>query len=122
MTLITTTNRKGLKGHKAIILLTSAPPQDVTDTIQKQFPGLTIKIFLEEKPGAPLKPELDEGEWEETTIILTAVATAHLLPKPEQVPHLQYVQLTSAGADHMLNDPIFTKTKIPVCTANGVHG
>ena len=122
MTLIKATSNKSLKGHKAIIFLNSEPPEDQIDAIKKQFPNLIIKTFTEKKHGEPLEPDFDEKEWEDTTIILTAVATSNLLPKPEQAPHLQYVQLTSAGADHMMNKPIFNDTKIPVCTANGVHG
>lgn len=122
MTLIKATSNKTLKGHKAVIILNSEPPEAQIDVIKKQFPDLIIKAFSEKKPGEPLEPNFDEKEWEDTTIILTAVATSHLLPKPEQAPHLQYVQLTSAGADHMLDKPIFTDTKISVCTANGVHG
>ncbi|RBR24388.1 uncharacterized protein FIESC28_02878 [Fusarium coffeatum] len=122
MTLVKATSNKPLKGHKAIILLNSEPPEDQIDAIKTQFPDLIIKAFSEKKHGEPLEPAFDEKEWEDTNIILTAVATSHLLPKPEQAPHLQYVQLTSAGADHMMDKPIFTDTKIPVCTANGVHG
>ncbi|RGP81735.1 d-3-phosphoglycerate dehydrogenase [Fusarium longipes] len=122
MTLIITRTNKTLKGHKAIILWNSEYPQTQVDAIQKQFPDLTIKIFIEKKHGAPLEPEFDDKEWENTTIILTAVATNHLLPRPDQVPHLQYIQLTSAGVDHLIKNPIFTDTKVPVCTASGVHG
>ncbi|CAG7566405.1 unnamed protein product [Fusarium equiseti] len=121
MTLIKATSNKSLKGHKAIILLNSEPPEVQIDAIKKQFPDLIIKAFTEKKHGEPLEPVFDEKEWEDTTIILTAVATSHLLPKPEQAPHLQYVQLTSAGADHMMDKPIFTDTKIPpIDSANEV--
>ncbi|RFN50835.1 d-3-phosphoglycerate dehydrogenase [Fusarium flagelliforme] len=113
MTLIKATSNKSLKGHKAIIILNSEAPEAQIHAIKKQFPDLTIKAFSEKKRGEPLEPVFDEKEWEDTTIILTAVATSHLLPKPEQAPHLQYVQLTSAGADHMMDKPIFTDTKIP---------
>ncbi|GKU22037.1 unnamed protein product [Fusarium langsethiae] len=122
MTLITTRTNKSLKGHKAIILLNTESPKTQVEAIQKRFPDLTIKTFIEKKHGAPLEPPFDEGEWRDTTIILTGVTTAKLLPEPEQVPHLQYIQLTSAGADHLIKTPIFTNTKIPICTANGVHG
>ncbi|KAL6921051.1 hypothetical protein FSST1_005077 [Fusarium sambucinum] len=122
MTLIVTKTNKSLKGHKAIILLNTESPKTQVEAIQKRFPDLTIKTFIEKKHNEPLEPEFDEKEWKDTTIILTAVATVHLLPKPEQVPHLQYIQLTSAGVDHLTKNPLFAETKIPICTANGVHG
>ncbi|KAM0354372.1 hypothetical protein ACHAPU_001416 [Fusarium lateritium] len=117
MTLIRTNLNKTLKGHKAIVFATTKLPQAQVDAIQKQFPDLHLKIFVQAW-GAPLNPEFDEDEWKETTVFLTAT----YLPKPEQVPHLQYVQLTSAGANHLLNDALFADTKIPFSTANGVHG
>ncbi|UZP34939.1 hypothetical protein NXS19_002755 [Fusarium pseudograminearum] len=122
MTLITTRTNKILKGHKAVILLNTESPRTQVDAIQKRFPSLVIKTFIENKRGEPMEPEFDEQEWKDTTIILTAVATVRLLPRPEQVPHLQYVQLTSAGADYFIKNPLFTDTKIPICTASGVHG
>lgn len=117
MTLIRISNNKTLKGHKAIIFSTVELPEAQIDAIQKQFPDLTIKIFIQPW-GAPLDPSFKEEEWQDTTVLLTAT----LLPKPEQATHLQYVQLTSAGANHLIKDPLFTDTKIPFSTANGVHG
>ncbi|KAF5023078.1 hypothetical protein F66182_4835 [Fusarium sp. NRRL 66182] len=117
MTLVKTTTDKTLKGHKAIIFSTIEPPQAQIDAIQKQFPDLTIKVSIQPW-GAPLDPGFDEEEWKDTTVLLTAT----LLPKPGQAPHLQYVQLTSAGANHLIGHPLFTDTKVPFSTANGVHG
>ncbi|PNP74739.1 hypothetical protein FNYG_11876 [Fusarium nygamai] len=117
MTLVRISNNKTLKGHKAIIFSTVEPPQAQIDAIQKQFPDLAIKTFIQPW-GAPLDPSFKEEEWQDTTVLLTAT----LLPKPGQAPHLQYVQLTSAGANHLIKDPLFTDTKIPFSTANGVHG
>lgn len=117
MTLIQTVKNKTLKGHKAIIFATKQTPQAQFDAIQKQFPDLTIKTFISPW-GAPLDPDFDEEEWKDTTVFLTAT----YLPKPEQVPHLLYIQLQSAGANHLIQHPLFTDTKIPFSTANGVHG
>ncbi|KAH6953341.1 hypothetical protein DER45DRAFT_378958 [Fusarium avenaceum] len=117
MTLIQTVKNKTLKGHKAIIFATKDTPQAKFDAIRKQFPDLTIKTFISSW-GAPLDPKFDEEEWKDTTVFLTAT----YLPKPEQVPHLLYVQLQSAGANHLLQHPLFADTKVPFSTANGVHG
>ncbi|KAF4447166.1 hypothetical protein F53441_9311 [Fusarium austroafricanum] len=117
MTLIRTTSNKTLKGHKAIIFTTTELPQSQIDAIQKQFPDLTIKVFIQPW-GAPLDPNFKKEEWKDTTAFLTATA----LPEPEQVPNLQYVQLSSAGANHLIKHPLFVETKIPFSTANGVHG
>ncbi|KAF4340531.1 d-3-phosphoglycerate dehydrogenase [Fusarium beomiforme] len=117
MTLVRITSNKTLKGHKAIIFSTIEPPKSHIDAIQKQFPDLIIKTYVQPW-GAPLDPSFNEEDWKDTTVFLTAT----YLPKPEQVPHLQYVQLTSAGANHLIKEPLFANTKIPFSTANGVHG
>ena len=43
-----------------------------------------------------------------------------MLPTPEQVPNLKWVQLYSAGADRLLTNPLF-KTQVMFTTASGVH-
>ncbi|KAK3991071.1 hypothetical protein QBC44DRAFT_349473 [Cladorrhinum sp. PSN332] len=74
---------------------------------------------------AYVQPEWDQGhppfpdeEWKDVTLLLTFT----VLPTPEQAPNLQFVQLMSAGANHVLEAPIFKNTDVKFCTANGVHG
>ncbi|KAI8686680.1 hypothetical protein NCS56_00328500 [Fusarium sp. Ph1] len=117
MTLIKTLTNKTLKGHKAVIFTTVPAPQSQLDRIQEQFPDLKIVTRLQPW-GAPLDPDFKEEEWKDTTVLLTAT----ILPTREQAPHLQYVQLTSAGANHIVDRPLFSGTNIPFSTANGVHG
>ena len=117
MTLIKTLTNKTLKGHKAVIFTTVPAPQSQLNRIQKQFPDLKIVTRLQPW-GAPLDPDFKEEEWKDTTVLLTAT----ILPTREQAPHLQYVQLTSAGANHIVDRPLFSGTNIPFSTANGVHG
>lgn len=63
-------------------------------------------------------------EWKDVTILLTFT----YLPQPKDAPKLQYVQLISAGANHILDHPLFRdgrgdgKEEVQFCTANGVHG
>ncbi|NDJ55037.1 MAG: D-2-hydroxyacid dehydrogenase [Chloroflexi bacterium] len=46
---------------------------------------------------------------------------SHLLPQPEQSDQLQWVQLHSAGFDHLLEHPLFSETGIMFTTTSGVH-
>jgi phosphoglycerate dehydrogenase-like enzyme len=39
---------------------------------------------------------------------------------PEQAPHLKWIQLSSAGADHLLGTPIMN-SDIAITTASGIH-
>ncbi|KAF4982769.1 hypothetical protein FZEAL_1670 [Fusarium zealandicum] len=117
MTLIRTLSNRTLKGHKAVIFTTVPTPQKQIDAIGKQFPDL--KIVTRVRPwGAPTGDGFSEDEWKDTTVLLTST----ILPTREQAPHLQYVQLTSAGANQVIKNPVFSGTDIPFCTANGVHG
>lgn len=46
--------------------------------------------------------------------------TFNALPQPEQAPRLRWVQLNSAGADHVLNHPLF-KAGVTFTTTSGLH-
>ncbi|KAF4835142.1 D-2-hydroxyacid dehydrogenase [Colletotrichum tropicale] len=107
-----------LKGQKLLILSQFKPDEDFYAKLHSQFPDLKVVYhelgFPEKKPGSTF----DESEWKDVTILLTGSA----LPDPEQAPKLQYVQLQSAGANHILKHPLFTDTDAVFATANGVHG
>ncbi|KAI8280325.1 D-2-hydroxyacid dehydrogenase [Colletotrichum sp. SAR11_240] len=107
-----------LKGQKLLILSQFKPDDDFYAKLHSQFPDLKVVYhelgFPEKKPGSTF----DESEWKDVTILLTGSA----LPDPEQAPKLQYVQLQSAGANHILKHPLFTDTDAVFATANGVHG
>ncbi len=46
--------------------------------------------------------------------------TYHADFRPEQAPRLKWVQLSSAGADHLLDKPVM-KSGIAITTASGIH-
>ncbi|RPA89624.1 hypothetical protein L873DRAFT_1831941 [Choiromyces venosus 120613-1] len=43
------------------------------------------------------------------------------LPGIEQVPNLKIIQLSAAGFDRVVKQPIYTDTKITFCTSNGIY-
>ncbi|KAH6880429.1 hypothetical protein B0T10DRAFT_144131 [Thelonectria olida] len=116
MTLLRTSHNKTLKGHKAIILTTIPAPRASIQAIRDRFPDLKIAVHV--VPWGSKDVPFDEKEWSDTTVLLTAT----VLPTIQQAPHIKYVQLTSAGANHLIENPFFKDTKIPFSTANGVHG
>ncbi|KAI5459451.1 hypothetical protein BGZ63DRAFT_391063 [Mariannaea sp. PMI_226] len=117
MALIRVNHNRTLKGHKAVILTTIPVPSGSIQAIRDRFPDL--QIIVREVPWlSDHIPDFDEKEWNDTTILLTAT----FLPTIEQAPRVKYVQLTSAGANHIVSNPFFSETKIPFSTANGVHG
>ena len=48
------------------------------------------------------------------------------LPPARLIPtitkRLKFIQLTSAGVNHLATHPIFTSTSIPITTTSGIHG
>jgi len=110
------TPNKDLKGHKLVILTPWEPPEATLEQIRKRFPGLHIEYHQLSWTGnhSPFPIE----KWKDVTIALTF----NYLPKPEDAPRLEYVQLISAGANHILDQPLFKDTEVTFCTANGVHG
>ncbi|KAL8342964.1 hypothetical protein RB598_004361 [Gaeumannomyces tritici] len=114
----------GLKGHNLLMLLPSGFQPDAArlDELRAKYPGLQISVH-ESAWGNTVVPESVSGSgdgfgWEDVTILATGTA----LPTREQAPRLQYVQLISAGANHVLQNPLFDDESIALCTANGVHG
>lgn len=117
MTLIKAPNPT-LKGHKLFLLPSYPTPQHSIDSLRTKFPDLEIVVRQRPFKHTDANEELSEDEWKDVTIFLTGSA----VPDAERAPNLAYVQLTSAGINHLLNNSIFRDTDIAFCTANGVHG
>ena len=105
-----------LKGEKLLILRHWLPPQSFLDDLHKAHPDLVIRAHQ-------LKPDEEDQKlpsdiWEDVTVILTYET---LPPTKDAAPKLKYVQLDSAGCNHILDLPLFAETDIKLCTANGVH-
>src|SRR5258708_30971009 len=83
------------------------------ERLQKISAGLRIE---QRSPGD--LNAIPDDLWREVEILYTFVRK---LPCPEQVPHLRWVQLYSAGANQVQNQPLF-RTGVIFTTASGVHG
>lgn len=105
---------KTLEGQKLLILLGDyKPPQDELEAVRQKYPDLAIQIGQ--------KQDITKDEWRDVTILVTGHSREGL-PDKDDVPNLQYVQLSSAGANLIVTDPLYTDTDVAFCTANGVHG
>lgn len=118
-----------LKGHKLLILLgITGPPKILLGAtfehewiaeLNKLFVDLEIITVRGTSWNTPaFKDQFPDEKWENVTILVTGSA----LPDLKIAPKLQYVQLQSAGANHVLNNPLVKDTDIAICTASGVHG
>ncbi len=108
---------KTLKGHK-LVIATPHPivPEDL-EKLQSRFPDLQITYYTVPW-GQKISGNVPDEELKDATIMLSLAS----LPTREQVPKLEFVQLTSAGANLILKSPLFLDTDVAFCTANGVHG
>lgn len=105
---------KTLKGHKLLVVLPSwKPAQEDVDEVKAQFPDLEVIVGE--------ISDITKEQWKDTTVLLTGYSRAGL-PEKDLVPKLEYIQLSSAGANAVVTDPLFTDTDVAFCTANGVHG
>lgn len=106
---------KTLQGHKLVVLDTSGwrPSAAELAALQAKYRDLKIQVAK--------KADITDDEWKDTTA-LQASFNKTGLPDKEQVPKLVYVQLSSAGANMIVDHPLYTDTDVAFCTANGVHG
>lgn len=106
---------KTLQGHKllALVLETWQPSENDIEEVRSKYPDLEVQVAKLE--------ELSKDDLKDVTILLTGFSRS-TLPSKDDVPKLEYVQLTSAGANLVVSDPLFSETNVAFCTANGVHG
>lgn len=106
---------KTLQGHKLLVLLGDVwkPSSEELQALRQKYPDLEIQT------GS--KKDVTKEEWKDVTLLVTGY-NREGLPELEDVPKLQYIQLSSAGANAVVDDPLYKDTDVAFCTANGVHG
>lgn len=100
-----------------LILMPWDPPAWFTDALPKISPGIKIITHKCSMYDKEVPAEITQETWDSVTIFFTWNA----LPAKGQAPNLQYVQLLSAGCNHVIGTPLFEETDVTFCTANGVH-
>lgn len=105
------------KPETLLILMPWEPSVTWISSLPEINPGIKV-IYHKTKHGAyDIPDDVPAETWNATTVLFTWRA----FPPPELVPNLQYVQLLSAGANHILEKDLFAKTDVAFCTCNGVH-
>src|SRR5581483_10063201 len=95
------------------VLITAPLDAEKQRRIQGLFPDLRVQVWRGQEMGA-----VPDVLWQEVEILYTSFATS--LPAPAQVPRLRWVQLYSAGPDHILAHPLFS-TGVTFTTTSGIH-
>lgn len=62
-------------------------------------------------------PKVTKRAWKNAEIL----CTQDTVPTPEQAPNLKWVQLNSAGMEHVKNQPIITQGGAALTSASGIH-
>jgi phosphoglycerate dehydrogenase-like enzyme len=93
-----------------VVLITVSFPETLVKRLQAVSPRLKIRVH----PAREIT-DLPEGSLDETEVLYTA----GVLPDPESVPELRWIQFHYAGIDHVANHAIF-KSEVQVTTLSGV--
>lgn len=106
---------KTLQGHKLLYQLSARwkPSDQEIDAVQQKYPDLQIQLAA--------KSDVTRDEWRDVTMTVAGDGPEGL-PDVDDAPKLQYIQLSSAGANKIVHHPLYTDTDAAFCTANGVHG
>jgi phosphoglycerate dehydrogenase-like enzyme len=102
-----------MTNESCVVLITAHIEAYWLERLQSLSPNLQIERWPTRSAGA-----MPDKLWQEVEILYTSFATP--LPSPEQAPRLRWVQLYSAGPDHILDHPLFS-TPVIFTTASGVH-
>ena len=106
-----------MSGEVLLILQPWAPPEDYLRHLSQVSPGIRVITHMTAMYDTEVPKDISDETWATVTILLTW----KLFPTKEQAPNLRYVQLLSAGYNHVFRLPIFEETNISFCTANGIH-
>ncbi len=85
---------------------------EFADELLSRVRELSPRLRIEQYSAA-----VPDKAWANAEILFTT----NMFPKPEQAPSLRWIQLCSAGANQIFNNPISSAEDIEVTTASGIH-
>ncbi len=86
----------------------------LSEEAREQIRGSAENVKLIVKPTKD-RDEIPQEQWEEVEILLTQ----GVLPVPEKVPNLRWVQFFSAGVDPYMDHPLFTEAGVIATSMSG---
>ena len=103
-----------MTNESCVVLITAHIEAYWLERLQRLSPNLQIERWPTRSAGA-----MPDKLWQEVEILYTSFATP--LPSPEQAPRLRWVQLYSAGPDHILDHPLFSTPVIFTTASRPCH-
>jgi phosphoglycerate dehydrogenase-like enzyme len=92
------------------VLVTFPLTEDLIQKIRDVSPRLHITVLPSRSPG-----EITDDIWRKTEILITE----RVLPSPEKVPALRWIQFNFAGIDFALEEPVLAKPDLLISTLSG---
>ena len=86
---------------------------DFSDVIIEQLSAVSSRIQIDQYPP----DDVPDTAWRNAEVIYTQ----SILPQPLQAPRLRWIQLHSAGVEHVLNQDIVRAEDVIVTSASGIH-
>ena len=107
-----------MRSSKLLILTPWEPSKEFLRSLQEEHPDLKVQHHKLPGWGDPSVPkDLSADDWKDVTVLLTF----KIIPPKDLVPNMKYVQLMSAGCNHIMDKDLFLTTDTKFCTANGTH-
>jgi phosphoglycerate dehydrogenase-like enzyme len=85
---------------------------DFSDELMDEIRAVSPRLRVERH-----FPKVPDKVWETVDILYTG----RHLPDPPQAPRLRWIQLHSAGLDHLFGNPILDAHEIEITTTSGIH-
>jgi phosphoglycerate dehydrogenase-like enzyme len=93
------------------VLNTMSFPDDLLERLRSVSPRLAVTQHT-----AASAEEVPAAAWEQVEVLYTLSA----IPDPSRAAHLRWVQLHSAGTNHLLDSWLW-RSDIPITTTSGIH-
>ncbi|MCC6616219.1 MAG: D-2-hydroxyacid dehydrogenase [Anaerolineae bacterium] len=85
---------------------------DFSDDIMEKIRAVSPRLRVERH-----FPDVAEKAWDDVEVLYTQ----RQFPDPAQAPRLRWIQMHSAGIDHVVNQPIMQSEDVEVTTTSGIH-
>ena len=108
--------------HKEHVLVALPFPKEppALEPLRKKFPDIefTFRNVSYLKTQDNLEEKVPASIWKDVTILVTLSS----FPKVSDAPHLDFIQLFSAGSNQIQKNPLYTDTDVKISTSSGIHG
>jgi len=99
-----------MEHHPVNVLITVPFPEPLIEQLREVSPRLQITIHSARKAE-----DIPDESWERVEVLYTDI----VLPAPERVPNLRWLQFHYAGIDFALESPLMQKPDLMVTTLSG---